>query len=545
MQPLPITDPKLADKIQRAIVDLEKYYPDHIVSGLEKQHKGLANRLGEAAKQAGYPSRAELMEAYGFQTASRASAGAQGGRPVSTDAGAVFAELRSRYQSKALPKTLGELTEQNPDLGGKLKTLNNKSRELFGSTFKEVLIEEGLLDATPKSKSSRVSKEQIEAMVGDLLEIYASSTGKPKTVKALQRENPEYADELDALIAHAKQWFGMTARKYLNDAGVLAASEVCADASAAASVLDELERMFASRPDSEKPQSVAALLKLVPMYEPQIASLRKSWNATSGTTFVETLRQRGILRRSDSEKRRARKETVKRFVRNASLEELVGVWKQAGGPAVLSSGCASSLLPEHVRGIDVDALVELRETTLCITPRRFADLRAGLSLSYSAQGFRILFKDASSEMRFAVDYPKSNENRVYQEIVECSGAKSSATALSDFVSAEIVSVSDLPSKSGASSESGIPDRLGVPTDSDVSNGACFVQARLRYLHSLTTLTMLNLLVRAGLITDDDLLGSDAWRSRDYVAVGVPASYAELAANCSNALTGDASTGDIR
>lgn len=508
MHPLPVSDPKLKDKIQRAIADLEKYYPDRKVSGLEKEHKGLANRLGEAAKQAGYSSRLELMEAYGFQSVSRGSAGSQGGRPVSIDAGAVFAELRSRYQSKALPKTLGELTEQNPDLAGNLKTLTNKSRELFGDTIKEVLIEEGLLDAKPKSKSPQASREHVEAMVDDLLEIYGNSMGKPKTIKALQRVNPEYADELDALITHAKQWFGMTAKKYLMDAGVLAASEADVDASTAASAVDELERIFANRPDSEKPRSIKELLELAPEYEARIALLRKSWDTASGTTFAESLRQRGILRQSEAERKRIRKETVKRCARNATLEELVDVWARAGGASVLLSRCASPLLPERVRGIDADALVELRETTLCATASHATDLHAGLSLSYSAQGFRFLFKDAMGEMRFSISYPTFGDNGVYQEIVECPSAKSAATALSDCVGAEVVSASDTP------------------------DGSCFVQVKMRYLHSLTTQTMLNLLVRAELITDDDLLGGDAWRSRDFAALGVPASYAQLAENAS-------------
>ena len=45
MEPLHITDPKLDAKIQRAIADLERFYPDRVVFGLEKEHKGLANRL--------------------------------------------------------------------------------------------------------------------------------------------------------------------------------------------------------------------------------------------------------------------------------------------------------------------------------------------------------------------------------------------------------------------------------------------------------------------------------------------------------------------
>lgn len=538
MQPLSISDPNLNEGIQRAIADLEKYYPDRQVSKLEQEHKGLANRLGRLAKQVGYPSRRKLMEAYGFQVVSRSSAGAQGGRPVSTDADAVFAELRSRYESKPLPKTLGELTEQNPDLSAKLKTLNNKSRELFGDSFKEVLIGEGLLDAVSKRRKAEASKEQVEAMVEVLLHAYEGVADRPKTIKALESAHPEYKDEFDALTVHGKQWFGTTPVRYLKAKGLIGNGVSHFD-EASSAVIDELERQFANKPDDVKPSTIKELVALAPEYEAQIVSSRKSWDSSSGTTFVGMLRQRGILRCSEAKMRRVRKESVKRFVRNASLEELVCVWRQAGGPAVLASGCASPLLPEHVRGIDVDALVELRETTLCITPRRIADLRVGLSLSYSAQGFRILLKDAASEIRFAVDYPKFNENRVRQEIVECSGAKSSATALSDLIGAEIVGVSDLPNGSG------VPDGLGVPAESNVSNEACFAQVRLRYLHSLTTQSMLNLLARAGLITDDDLLGGDEWRSRDYAAVGVPASYAELAANCSNALTGDASTGNIR
>lgn len=504
MEPLHIADEKLKAKIDRAIRDLETFYPDRVVTSLEKEHKGLANRLGEAAKAAGYPSRRELMEAYGFTLTTRGSAGAQCGRPVTTDATEVFIELRQRYQGKPLPKTLSILVEQNPDLAGQLKTLSNKSKQLFGATFKEVLIEEGLLDAAPKKEKAAASKAQVDAMIEDLLDLYAGDPNKPNTFKKLSLAHPEYADEFAALTEHGKEWYGTSPARYLGKLGLLGRAVEKVDASSAEDVLAKLESMYSGRPNSEKPRSAKALMEDAPQYASQIAGIQKSWSSTSDVPFAEALRQRGILGYTEAALKRKRREAVGRCVRNATVEELADVWKRAGGASVLLSDGASSLLPPRVLGVDTDVMVELRETMLCTTVARADELKEGVELTYCATGFELTLKGADGSTLFVMPY-HALDGSIYGEISDCSNERRSSTSLAP------------------------RERAVVARVSDASGLSKFVQVKVRYLHSLTAQTMLNLLVCAGLITNDDLLGGDSWRGRDFSTVGVPSGYAKLAA----------------
>lgn len=504
MKALHIADEKLKAKIDRAIGDLETYYPDRVVTRLEKEHKGLANRLGEAAKAAGYPSRRELMEAYGFTLATHSSAGSQGGRPVTTDATEVFIELRQRYQSKPLPKTLSILVEQNPDLASRLKTLNNKSKQLFGTTLKEALIVEGLLDAAPKKEKAEASKAQVDAMIEDLLELYKDNPSKPNTLKKLSLAHPEYAEEFAALTEHGKTWYGTSPVKHLKKIGLLGTAVEKVDSATADDLLAQLESMYSGRSNAEKPPSVKALMEDLPEHASQISGMQKSWSSTSDVPFAEALRQRGILSYTEAALKRIRKEAVNRCVRNATIEELVDAWKRSGGASVLLSDGASPLLPPRVLGVDTDVMVELRETVLCTTVARADGLAEGMELAYSATGFELTFGKADGTVLFAMPY-HALDGGIYNEIADCSNERRSSTGLASCERAVVASVSD------ASAQSKL------------------VQIKVCYLHSLTAQSMLNLLVRAGLISDDDLLGGDSWRSRDFGVIGVPSGYAKLAA----------------
>lgn len=499
MEPLHITDPKLDAKIQRAIADLERFYPDRVVSRLEKEHKGLANRLGEAAKEVGYPSRRELMEAYGFKLTSRASAGAVGGHPVITDASEVFIELRQRYRSKPLPKATSALVEENPDLAGKLKTLANKSKQLFGKPFRDVLIEEGLLAGEPRKNAQEKSKAQVDDMLEDLRELYADAITKPKTIKKLASEHPEYSDELEALTRHCKEWYGVTPLKHLKELGILSKGVNDIDQTAQDTALDELTRIFASRSNSDKPRTVKALVREVPEFEAQIASLKKSWRSSSGVTFTEMLRERGILGYSDSALREQRKKMVALCVRNAEIADLVDVWFRSGGADVLVDKEVSGSLPPRIIAIDVTERIELRETVVCASARSSCQLETCEELSFEASGMSLVFSSSEGGVRVTIPYGPFEES-VYREIAEGRSDLVKSQALEPLEVAVVVGMNEC------------------------ADGSRFVQIRMRYLHALTVQTMLNLLVRAGLIDDDDLLGGDAWRKRDYAAYELPTFY---------------------
>ena len=56
----------LAEREERALRDLRKYYPDGEVVRLDKDHSSLGERLSKLYVEIGYESRADYLEALGF-----------------------------------------------------------------------------------------------------------------------------------------------------------------------------------------------------------------------------------------------------------------------------------------------------------------------------------------------------------------------------------------------------------------------------------------------------------------------------------------------
>lgn len=118
----------ILDRENRAIQDLKKYYPDGQIKRLDSDHSSLGERLTNLYRELGYESRAEYLEVLGFTQ----SVESKGGRPTTTDPEAIISELMDRYEGIEKPKTIGILIHENPDMKGQIKTLQNKSNELFG-----------------------------------------------------------------------------------------------------------------------------------------------------------------------------------------------------------------------------------------------------------------------------------------------------------------------------------------------------------------------------------------------------------------------------
>jgi len=137
-------------RIDNAIASLNEYYPDHVIEGaIQKEHKNLAQTLAGFWQWLGYKSMEDMLAAYGF------TYNAKAGRKKSVDPEAIIAELKKRYPEGTDMKT-SEIKDANPDL--KIKSLMNSSKELFGMTFADYLVEQGILHLNQK----RRSKEEIE-----------------------------------------------------------------------------------------------------------------------------------------------------------------------------------------------------------------------------------------------------------------------------------------------------------------------------------------------------------------------------------------------
>lgn len=115
-------------------------YPSHVIPrGIQSDHKNLSGKISGLYQWLGYDSQKSFLAAYGYEY----SAG-EIGRP-SQDYQAIIDILVGKYKDKPKPNSMGELIFDNPDLKGPIKSLQNKSNELFGMSLKQYFDEIGLL----------------------------------------------------------------------------------------------------------------------------------------------------------------------------------------------------------------------------------------------------------------------------------------------------------------------------------------------------------------------------------------------------------------
>lgn len=180
-------------------------YPDKVVVGLTTDHKHLSEDVTKLMRELGFHDRKSFFASYGYQYETR-----KGGRPSSTSATDIMSELESRYPSGSGFTSIKELSEANPDLAAKLKTLSNKSSELFGTTFQKYLIQKGILE--PKLVPSE--------LITELRIRYPHGTDF-HTLKELVEANPDLASKLRLLRQRSQQLFGVPLSEYLLREGLL------------------------------------------------------------------------------------------------------------------------------------------------------------------------------------------------------------------------------------------------------------------------------------------------------------------------------------
>lgn len=172
--PVPESEQRVLDNLLK---DLNETYPDKVIKGLEKNHKTWSEKVTRLYKNIGYKSRDEFLAAYGF-TVERAKGG---GRPAE-DLNAIAEEILRRYEGDISVTSVQQLKEENPDLAPKLKSLQNKAKELFGMTFVVYLKKNGVIQ-------KKISKE--EKRIGENTEILIESgeVAKPEEVVKKLNEN--------------------------------------------------------------------------------------------------------------------------------------------------------------------------------------------------------------------------------------------------------------------------------------------------------------------------------------------------------------------
>lgn len=263
VQRIAISDPRLRKLVDSAVSDLEEFYPDKRIRSLNKLHKGLCNRVGELWPQVGYASRDDFFAAYGFE--SDHSYNAAGGRPTTLDPEKLIAELEARYEGAPKPKTIGILMFENPDIKGQLKSLQNKSNELFGRSLAKEFKDRGLL--AERSASSEVTDGDIQAMLDHLTAKYANAVTKPSTKSELEADNPGYEDVIAGFYDRSESIYGVKPRRKLIESGVYAKPATYVpdvDVREIEDAVIELGEMLCDLPSDEKPKTIADLAKAYP-----------------------------------------------------------------------------------------------------------------------------------------------------------------------------------------------------------------------------------------------------------------------------------------
>lgn len=149
---IPGNEPEIIKtRVDNSIKSLNEFYPDHAIEGaLQSQHKNLAQTLAALWQWMGYTSMEEMLAAYGFTYIAKA------GRKPSVDPDAIIAELKKRYPEGTIMKA-GEIKEANPDL--KIKSVMNKAKELFGMSFADYLVEQGIIIGPKKKTAEEIAAD--------------------------------------------------------------------------------------------------------------------------------------------------------------------------------------------------------------------------------------------------------------------------------------------------------------------------------------------------------------------------------------------------
>lgn len=485
MEPIKIEDPKLAAKVDRIIEQLKEYYPDGKVVRIGSDHKKLSERIGKVYKEIGYQSRDDFFTAYGFEVVMM-----KRGHPFTTDAKEVLAELHRRYDGKALCTTTKELIEENPDLKGKLKTLQNNSVKDFGDGFKNILVGEGLLAVKERVAAREFTREEMDEALKDLEGKVKASENQPTTIAELKKAYPDYARAIAFLPKVCDEWYGAAPSHVLRQRGILVHSYD------AEKLIEWLKESYSSRSDNDKPASVEDIISANADRRAELKSAQRTWKSNHDETFFECLKKNGVIRMSDLDLREKIKETAPLCVRNAALDELISLWKRVGGPKALVRAKEGHLaLPERVLAIDIDCGVEIRRSFFHAVVNEndisLHEVKAGMPLSC------------------AVSYPYMN----FETLDGC--LLSNRSPSHAFLPVLFDEYDDYAE--GVHKGSSFADLVGawIENISHEAGGRALICVRFDYPHKLTTQTMINLLYKNGVLTDDDMLGGDDWRKREY------------------------------
>ena len=362
-----IFDPKLKAREEKAIADLWALAPDGHITTLDARDSSLGKRLSKLYKAIGYESRLQMIEAFGF---TRDEERARGGGRATFDPEQFFEELTRLYADREPAATVGQITQDFPELKAKMKTASNQAKERFGQPLAAELRDRDIV--VPRSKAV-LRDDEILAMVEHFRELYAQADAKPASAKELFEAHPEYAALEIPFSRSSERLFGNRAKNYLRSIGVLWCSgEKPVDAEKERprtegldEALDDMRRQLEDMPSWQKPVTIKALGDKFPIYR----DILKKANSRREITKA-SLQEMGLLRVSQYMKEKARTVLAPRAVRNASVDELKRVWRAAGLPKKIKRGSKwDKLLPPNIAAVK---LKSDKETETAIVSRIYA-----------------------------------------------------------------------------------------------------------------------------------------------------------------------------
>lgn len=137
----------IKSKVDNLLKRLEEYYPDRkIQKGIQSEHKNVSKSISGLYQWLGYANAKEMLNAYGYTYELESNTG---GRP-SNNYQEVIDILLERYKDKEKNTGIKDLLEENQDIAGQIKTLQNKSNELFGKPLSDYFNDIGLINKPVK-----------------------------------------------------------------------------------------------------------------------------------------------------------------------------------------------------------------------------------------------------------------------------------------------------------------------------------------------------------------------------------------------------------
>lgn len=461
-----VTDPKLKEREEKAIADLRALAPDGSAAGIDSKDKALGKRLSKLYKALGYEKRSDMIEAWGFST------GGAGGRPRSADPAALIDELVALFADREPADSLEAIVAEFPELSSKMRSARRYAEEVFGRGLTDELRARGVLRSRSGLKES--GDAEIIAMVEHLKALYADADDKPKTVRGLFDAHAEYEHLARMFSGASERLFGKKAKHYLQSIGVLEPNASAAlDREELEAVLEDVSQRIAEMDSSKVPVTVSALLVLFPEYKTVLSSAK-----ACGAITKASLQKRGVLRKSDKQKKTERNRLLDRTVRNASIEELSRLWRSLSLPDVIDgTSVDSGLLPEGISSVEVSKGIEVKK-----------DIYSHVSSLRYDEGTDIAGSVPEGEIHVTVRRMDWDTRYPYCEKVGDTGKTVPRSSRFYGRDATVVAVSEY-------------------------EGHALVQAEVREARPLRPETLLYGLLKAGALTGNDFALSDDWRHR--------------------------------